>query len=261
MAATIHNSPRAVEMSVFVVRAFVRRSEAAGRHAELSARLVALERKVAGHDQGIREVTMTRKDPRIDAYIAKSAPFARPILKHLRQVVHAGCPQVEETLKWGFPHFLHGGILCSMASFKAHCAFGFWKPARLAAAGVRLPAATEKAMGQFGRLTTLADLPSEAALRRLVKAMAALNAAGVKAPAKPRPAARRAVAVPADLLAALRKNRRALATFEGLSPSDRRDYVEWVTEAKREETRRRRLATAVEWLAEGKVLNWKYVRK
>jgi hypothetical protein len=191
MAATIHNSPLAVEMSVFVVQAFVRLREAAGRHAELSARLVALERKVAGHDQGIREVTMTRKDPRIDAYIAKSAPFARPILKHLRRVVHAGCPGVEETIKWGMPHFVHVGILCNMAAFKGHCAFGFWKPGRLAGAGVRLPAATEKAMGQFGRITALSDLPSEATLRRLVKAMAAVNERAVKATAATRTAAQR----------------------------------------------------------------------
>jgi uncharacterized protein YdeI (YjbR/CyaY-like superfamily) len=203
---------------------------------------------------------MGKKDPRIDAYIARSGPFARPILKHLRKVVHAGCPEVQETLKWGFPHFMHQGILCSMASFKAHCAFGFWKAGRLAGTPAGLPAADAKAMGQFGRITALSDLPSQRTLLRYVKAVAALNARGVKAPRPARPAAKRPLAVPEYFTAALRKNRKAAAGFAGFSPSNRRDYVEWVAEAKGEETRRRRLQAAVEWLAEGKTRNWKYIR-
>lgn len=210
---------------------------------------------------------MGKKDPRIDAYIARSAPFARPILRHLRKVVRAGCPQAEETLKWGMPHFVYEGILCNMAAFKAHCAFGFWKPGRVAGVRAALPVPEAKAMGQFGRIKAVSDLPSEATLRRLVKAMAAAKAAGVKAPAKPRAVARRvaparrAAAAPDYFLAALRKNKRALAIYQGFSPSNQREYVEWVTEAKGEDTRRRRLATAVTWLAEGKVCNWKYVGK
>src|SRR5262245_49907234 len=203
---------------------------------------------------------MPVKDPRVDAYIARSKPFARPILRRLRAVIHAGCPQVQETLKWGFPHFVHHGILCSMASFKAHCAFGFWKEKLLRKTHpeLRTPAAHE-AMGQFGRITRLADLPDDATLRGYVRAAAALNASGVKSPARrrvPRPP----LAVPADLRAALRGNPKAAATFAGFSPTHRRDYVEWISEAKRDATRARRLTTAVRWMAEGKPRNWKYAR-
>lgn len=201
---------------------------------------------------------MGTRDPRVDAYIAKSAEFARPVLTYLREAVHAGCPEVEETLKWSFPHFVHHGILCSMASFKGHCAFGFWKGSLL---GVSRGARGDEAMGQFGRITSLADLPSQRTLTGLVKQAATLNEKGVKRPAPAGPKVARPVKVPADLAAALGKNRKAQATFDAFSPSNRRDYVEWITGAKGEATRSRRLATAVEWLAEGKVRNWRYIKR
>jgi uncharacterized protein YdeI (YjbR/CyaY-like superfamily) len=201
---------------------------------------------------------MGKQDPRVDAYIAKSAPFARPVLTHLRNVVHAGCPEVEETFKWSFPHFVHHGILCSMASFKGHCAFGFWKGSLL---GIGTDAKGEEAMGQFGRITSLADLPSEKRLIGLVKKAAALNEQGVRKPAPAKPRVTRALKVPADLAAALRKSTKAQETFDAFSPSNKRDYVEWIAEARGAATRARRLATAIEWMAEGKVRNWKYVRK
>lgn len=206
---------------------------------------------------------MGMKDPRVDAYIAKSADFARPVLTHLRAVIHDACPEVEETMKWGFPHFMYNGILCHMAAFKAHCAFGFWKGRRVVGDGV--PAAKE-AMGQFGRITGVADLPSRTQLVRHVKTAMRLNAqatAAPAAPARPRVPRRRAAAPtpPEDLLAALKRNRAARVNFESLSPSHQREYVEWITEAKREETRQRRVRTAVEWLAEGKSRNWKYERR
>lgn len=201
---------------------------------------------------------MGRKDPRVDRYIERSAPFARPILKHLRRVVHAGCPAVEETTKWSFPHFMHRGILCSMASFKEHCAFGFWKQALLGESGGPLALKEKEAMGQFGRLTRLSDLPNDATLLALVRRAAALNESGVKPKAKPRPKGPRTLEVPDWFLSALRKNRKALATFESFSYSHRKEYVDWVTEAKRDVTRERRIAQSVEWLALGKDRNWKY---
>ena len=201
---------------------------------------------------------MGNKDPRIDAYIARSAPFAKPILKHLRRVVHQGCPQVEETLKWGSPSFTHQGILCGMAAFKQHCVFGFWKHALVID---KRTSKVEAAMGQFGRITALSDLPSDRVLLGWVKKAAALNEQGVKVPRKPKPATDRVLEVPPYFMSALRKNAKALATFKGFSSSNKREYLEWVTEAKAEATRARRLATAVEWMAEGKIRNWKYVRK
>ena len=202
---------------------------------------------------------MGKKDPRIDAYIAKSADFAKPVLRHLRKVVHAGCPEVEETLKWGMPAFVYKGILCGMAAFKGHCTFGFWKETLLKKKYGPLPKVDARAMGQFGRITGIADLPSERTLLRFVKDAAALNDAGVKSPVRSK--AKKSLAVPAYFMAALRKNKKALATFEGFSPSNKREYVEWVTEAKGEDTRARRLETAVAWMAQGKVRNWKYIGK
>jgi uncharacterized protein YdeI (YjbR/CyaY-like superfamily) len=198
----------------------------------------------------------TKPDPRIDAYIAKSAEFARPILTHLRQLVHEGCPEAEETIKWGMPFFTHHGILCMMAAFKAHCAFGFWHRGMKAVISQEGGKA-EEAMGNVGRITSLADLPSDRDMLRYIRHAAELNASGVPARAK-KATKPKALTVPADLGAALKKNKAAAATFEKFSHTNRKDYIEWITEAKREETRAKRLATTVEWLAEGKTRNWKY---
>ena len=197
-------------------------------------------------------------DPRIDAHIEKAAPFARPILRHLRKLVHETCPDVEETLKWSSPAFVYRGkILCGMAAFKQHCVFGFWHQGMtevLGADGEK----SDTAMGSFGRLTSLDDLPSDRVMTRYIKKAAALNESD--APTRPRPVRRPAapVAVPDDLAAALKKKKDAAATFEKLSPSHRKEYIEWITEAKRDETRQKRLSTTLEWLAEGKSRNWKY---
>jgi uncharacterized protein YdeI (YjbR/CyaY-like superfamily) len=195
---------------------------------------------------------MPATDPRIDAYIDAAAGFARPILQRLRKDVHAGCPDVEETIKWGMPTFTRGGrILCHMAAFKQHCAFGFRDPD---AAGAP---AGGNAMGQFGRIGTLADLPSSKAVRdQVARAAAAMDAPAARAPA-PR-TARPPLAVPDDLRQALEAVAAARGHFEAFSPSQRREYIEWVLEAKRPETRTRRIAQAVEWIAEGKARNWKY---
>ena len=201
---------------------------------------------------------MAKKDPRIDAYIGKSAEFARPILKHLRKVVHIGCPEVEETVKWGMPSFMHKGILCGIAAFKEHCVFGFWKHKLLFGDNPAAQQRAEEAMGSFGRLTTLTDLPSEAELLRLVKEAVRLNEQGVKSPPKHKPKRKQELVVPEYLTAALKKNKKAQATFDAFSYSHKKEYVEWLTEAKRDETREKRLAATVAWLTEGKARNWKY---
>jgi uncharacterized protein YdeI (YjbR/CyaY-like superfamily) len=204
---------------------------------------------------------MGKKNPGVDAYIVKSADFAKPILKHIRSVVHAGCPDVQEELKWGFPHFMYKGILCSMASFKAHCAFGFWKGELLAKQHKSLSETRESAMGEFGRITALSDLPSEKTLLRYIKDAVRMNDDGVKRPVKAKPKENRSLEVPDYFLAALKRSRKALTVFEGFNYSNKKEYVEWVTEARGEETRKRRLETAVEWMSEGKPRNWKYTRK
>jgi hypothetical protein len=190
---------------------------------------------------------MATRDPRVDAYIAASAPFARPILKHLRRVVHAGCPDVAETLKWGFPHFMSGGIVCSMAAFKRHCAFGFWKGSLIGA-------------DRIGDLKSIDDLPPKKELVAFAKTAAKLNEDGVKV-VRPKKAPQPEAKTPPDLAAALKKNKKAGTAYDNFSPSHRREYVQWITEAKSDETRKRRLDQAVEWMAEGKPRNWKYMKK
>jgi uncharacterized protein YdeI (YjbR/CyaY-like superfamily) len=197
---------------------------------------------------------MGKKDPRVDAYIAKAPDYAKPILKHLRALVHRGCPGVEESIKWGMPSFGHQGILCGMAAFKAHCAFGFWsRELKIPEAGPR------NVMGQFGRLTSPADLPSDKVMLGYVREAARLNAKRKERGPQPR-RARKPIPVPKELTAALKKKPAALAKFKAFSPSQQRDYSEWITEAKTDATRERRLETSVGWIAQGKPRMWKYMR-
>ena len=203
---------------------------------------------------------MGTKDSRVDAYIANAQPFAQPILKHIRPIVHAGCPGVQETMKWSHPHFDHKGNFCAMAGFKQHCTFGFWKGALLRGKVKGVPAGGDDAMGQFGRIGSLDDLPDEKTLTKIVQAAARLNDDYVAVPrrkAKPKPPLK----VPPYFTAALKKNKKAFAAFQAFPPRHRREYVEWITEAKTEETRARRMETALEWIAEGKGRNWKYERQ
>lgn len=202
---------------------------------------------------------MKNTDRRIDAYIEKSAEFARPILRRVRKVVHAGCPGVEETMKWSMPSFGYAGkILAGMAAFKAHCTFGFWHQgmhAALEKEGID----SERAMGNFGRITSMDDLPDEKTLVRFVKLAAALNESGERARPVRLKRATSELVMPADLAVALKKSKAATKTWDGFSYSHRKEYVEWITEAKRDETRAKRLATTLAWLAEGKSRNWKYM--
>jgi uncharacterized protein YdeI (YjbR/CyaY-like superfamily) len=197
---------------------------------------------------------MGTKDPRIDSYITKAQPFARPILKYIRKAVHAGCPDVEETLKWSHPSFMYKGILCGMAAFNEHVTFGFWKATAM---NDVVSTKSGEAAGQFGRIQSVDDLPGEKAMVGLVKQAAALHDQGVKAP-RLKTAPKAPIAEPDDFTAALKKNKKALKTYEGFSPSHKREYLEWITEAKAAATRQRRVATAIEWIAEGKSRNWKY---
>lgn len=194
------------------------------------------------------------RDPRIDDYIARQADFARPILAHLRAAIHRACPEAEETLKWSMPTFMYKGqILASMAAFKAHATFGFWRAKEV----VGETGAEREAMGQFGRLGSLDDLPPGDVLEALIRKAVAVADSGAKAP-RPVKHPKPDLAVPEDLAAALGGNAAAKATFDNFPPSCRRDYIEWVVEAKRPETRARRVAQAVEWMAEGKRRHWKY---
>ncbi len=202
---------------------------------------------------------MGTTDARVDEYIARSAEFARPILQHIRAIVHQACPEVRETIKWGFPHFDYKGILCSMAAFRQHCAFGFWKASLMKDPDHILTLTGAEAMGHLGRITSLRDLPSDKVMIRYIGEAARLNAEGVKA-SRPKRAAK-PVKVPPDLAAALKKNKKAQDVFERFPPSHKREYVEWITEARKPETRARRVATTVEWLAQGKSRNWKYEKK
>lgn len=200
---------------------------------------------------------MPKVDPRVDAYIGRSADFAQPILRFLRETVHAACPQAEETLKWGMPTFMYHGILCSMAAFKQHATFGFWKNAVVVGA-----AADGAAMGQFGRITHCRELPTKKVLIAYIRQAMKLNVERVavaKSARASRPASKPAMAVPEDLDAALKKRRKAVQVFAAFTDGQRREYIEWIVEAKRAETRQRRLDQAVEWIAEGKQRNWKYM--
>lgn len=200
---------------------------------------------------------MGTRDPRVDAYIERSAEFARPILSHLREVVHTAVPEVREEIKWGMPAFTYKGMLCGFAAFKEHAALNFWKHSLVL--GTERP---EDAMGSFGRITRLADLPPDEELAGYLREAKRLNDEGVKAPKKAKPAGeKKEPDTPDDLVAALEASPAATEHFHAFSPSKRKDYVEWITEAKSSATRRKRLETAIEWIAEGKSRNWKYEKK
>jgi uncharacterized protein YdeI (YjbR/CyaY-like superfamily) len=204
---------------------------------------------------------MGKTDKRVDDYMAKSQDFAKPILIHLRKLVHKACPGVEETIKWGFPNFVYNGVMCSMASFKEHAAFNFWKASLLADPKKILFKKGETSMGDLGRIKSLSDLPSDKIMLEYLKEAAKLNKSGVKVQRKKVSKEKKELVVPDYLTSALNKNKNALTTFETFSYTNKKDYVEWITEAKTEETRNSRLKTAVEWMAEGKVRNWKYIKK
>jgi uncharacterized protein YdeI (YjbR/CyaY-like superfamily) len=201
-------------------------------------------------------------NPKVDAYCAKVQPFAQPILAHLRELIHKACPEVEETIKWSRPFFQYrGAILCNMSAFKEHCSFGFWGE-EIGAVLREAAVLKEGGMGSLGRITTVADLPSDKQMLGWIRQAAAFVDSGQYT--SPIAARHKVVKqkpslnTPAEFKTALQRNKKAAAVFAEFSPSCKREYVEWIAEAKREETRDKRIATAVEWIAEGKQRNWKY---
>jgi uncharacterized protein YdeI (YjbR/CyaY-like superfamily) len=195
---------------------------------------------------------MPSHDPRVDAYIERSAEFAHPILEHLRAIVHAACHDVEENIKWGFPHFGYkGAMMCSMAAFKHHCSFGFWNYKDITG---KKP---EEGAGSFGKITSVRDLPGKKELTGYIRKAMALTDAGVKKE-RPKASPKPPPKTPPDLAAQLKKNTTARKTYDAFSASCQREYVEWINEAKTDATRAKRVATTIEWLAEGKQRNWKY---
>lgn len=196
---------------------------------------------------------MPSTDPRVDAYIAKSADFAKPILVRVREMVHAACPDVEETIKWSSPFFDYKGqMMCAVAAFKQHCALIFWKAPLIEG----VPANGDKSRGSFGRITSIKELPTKKQFDGWIKAAMKLNDAGitVQRMRTKKPEAK----VPKELAAALARNKKATAAFAGFPPGQRREYCEWISEAKREETKAKRVTQAIEWIADGKTRNWKY---
>ena len=201
-------------------------------------------------------------NPKVDAYCAKAQPFAQPILGHLRALVHKACPEVEETIKWSRPFFQYrGAILCNMSAFKEHCSFGFWGE-EIGAVLREAAVLKEGGMGSLGRITSVADLPSDKQMLGWIRQAAAFVDSGQYT--SPIAARHKVVKqkpsldTPAEFKAALQRNKKAAAVFAAFSPSCKREYVEWIAEAKRQETRDKRIATALDWIAEGKQRNWKY---
>ena len=197
-----------------------------------------------------------KTDPRITAYINAAAPFAKPILKELRARIHAEIPGIQEDIKRGFPSFMYRGkIFFGMSAFKAHAGAGFWHPL------MRPNDKSPEGIGEFGKLTSVDELPSRAVFAKLAKQAKKLTDDGVTGPPRPKPDPNRKVEVPKDLAARLAKNAKARATFEAFPYSKKNDYVTWIDGAKREETRAKRLDTTILQLAEGKSLMWKYEEK
>jgi len=202
-------------------------------------------------------------NPKVDAYVAKVQPFAQAIMTHLRELVHKGCPEAEETIKWSRPFFEYrGAILCNMSAFKEHCSFGFWGE-EIGAVLREAKVLQEDGMGSLGRITSVKDLPSDKQMLGWIRQAAGFIASGeytspiaarhkvVKAPKPP-------LQTPREFTAALKKDKKAAAVFAAFSPSCKREYVDWIADAKRAETREKRIATAIEWIREGKQRNWKY---
>jgi len=202
---------------------------------------------------------MGARSEKVDAYIARQADFARPILQRLREQFHRACPDIEETIKWGVPYFVKGGLVGGTAGFKRHVTLGFWKQKVMQDPHGLFGPGSGSTMSAL-KFSSLDELPPDGVICEYIREAVRLNEAGVKVPV-PKRRARDKLDTPPVLAKALRANPAAATTFESFSYSHRRDYVEWISEAKQTATRDRRLAQAIEWLAEGKPRNWKYMKK
>lgn len=203
---------------------------------------------------------MAKKDPRIDEYIKNAKPFAQPILKHLRKLIHEIVPEVEETVKWGMPAFEYKGPIFSMASFKEHCAFAFWKSPLMKDAELFRNNKGEGGMGDLGKVKSVEDLPGDKLMKQYLLEAKRINDQGIKLEKK-KPRSSEEPEIHPEFEKQLKKNKGAFSFFKSSSPSCRKEYINWINEAKRDETRNTRIATAVEWLSEGKGKNWKYEKK
>ena len=200
---------------------------------------------------------MKHTDPRVDEYIKNAKPFAQPILRHIRKLMHKGCPDLTETIKWGMPAFDYHGPMASMAAFKEHAVFGFMKEDLIP--GMKQYIKEKEAMGSWGRITSLDGIPPDDEIIEFVKVAAKLNEDGVKSPKRaPKPVV---VNMAPDFMKAIRENKKALETYENFSPSNKRDYADWINDAKTEKTRSERMKTAIQWMAEGRPRMWKYMKK
>jgi len=196
-------------------------------------------------------------DPRVDAYINRSASFAQPILTHLRELVHRAVPEIEEDIKWSMPFFTYRGqMFGNIAAFKAHCSFGLFGGDIKAV--LKKDGIDKEGMGSLGKITSAKDMLPDKILLGYIKQAAAFIDGGSKTMTRPKKAAKPDPEIPAELTAALKKNKAAAKVFADFSPSCQREYAEWIAEAKRAETKEKRIAQAVEWIAEGKQRNWKY---
>jgi len=200
---------------------------------------------------------MKHTNPLVDEYISNAQPFARPILKHIRELMHKGCPELTETMKWGMPHFEYHGVIGSMAGFKEHAVFGFWKQDLIP--GMKQYIKEKEAMGSWGRITSLEGIPPDKDIIEFVRVAAELNEKGIKSPKRaPKPVV---VNMPEDFMSSIRANKKAFETYDNFSPSNKRDYADWINDAKSDETRQQRIETAIEWMKEGKPRMWKYMKK
>lgn len=200
---------------------------------------------------------MKNTNPKVDDYIKNAQPFAQPILKHIRELMHKGCPELTETIKWGMPHFEYHGVIATMAAFKEHAVFGFWKEDLIP--GMKQYIKEKEAMGSWGRITTLKGIPPDKDIIEFVRVAATLNEQGIKSPKRVQKPVK--FDMPADFMRAIKANKKAFEIYEAFSPSNKRDYADWINDAKTDETRKRRMETAIEWMSEGKPRMWKYMKK
>lgn len=203
---------------------------------------------------------MSIYNDRVTAYIDKAQPFAQQVLKHIRALVHKTNKEVEEKMKWGMPHFDYKGMYCGIASMKEHCAFGFWKASLLKDPGNYLVRGENSGMGSFGKIKSLADLPPDKVLIDFINQAKELNDADIKVAARPKTETT-IHETPEIMIKALKRNQKANAAFQNLSPGKRKEYIEWIAGAKTDLTKEKRLATMLEWVQEGKSLNWRYQSK
>ena len=199
-------------------------------------------------------------NPLIDNYINKAQPFAQPIIIHLRKLVHLACPTVEENIKWGMPSFEYKGLMCGFAAFKNHCTFGFWKAALMKDKMLMETAQSEVAMGHLGKIISVQDLPSDKKIIAYIKEAMQLNDDGVKVQ-KRKPIAKKDLVIPNGILEMIKKNKKAFITFTAFSNSNKHEYIDWITSAKTQATKDLRLQQAIEWMAESKPRNWKYMKE